>query len=704
LFLDFSVVDYPGQCDFYDPAAADRAAKVFANAVSVIFVVDAQDDTSVSMQQLLLTVRAANKVKKDILFEVFIHKIDGLSDDHKIETQRDVQHRVREDLADAGLEKVHIGFHLTSIYDHSVYEAFSKVVQRILGEEGFLPTLENLMNIWCSNSGLEKAFLFDTATKIYIATDSSPFDGQSHEICADMLDLVFDISGVYGVIPNHNDNSSSSSSSSTVTAAEPSSEMSSVVRLTNGMVLYMRALTNALSLVCLLREENFEKRGLIDFNFERNSLENIGDESVAYVLGGTRMQQTIQPIFRRLPGLLALLLIPFAMFGPRSTPIAFAAYYCFLNIALCFTTARTAAGIACAWILAVKHSKTDWSAVATTAAGRSVETVVAGNEIDGTTIGDSHSLRVADVVHVIVVPNYKEELANLRDTLDVLASHCRALSNYVICLAMEESEAESLEKAILLKAEYSMKFHKFEYSVHPTNLQGEMRGKSSNVNFAARHLFHITSPTEVFRHIFTIIDADTTLTADYFESIASKYTGDSISRRGCGGNSEAQIFVPFSIFDRNASSVGATIRMIDAAWSAAHLSYFLYRYPFAPALSVYSVPMRLVEKAGFWDTGADAMAEDMHMTLKLTFATKGLLRVTHVYSPASQCDVVGRRESWWSYNLARAVQLKRHSWGGTLEFSYFLWRVVENVFGGVVFGERVGVVDDDFLYGDCGSD
>lgn len=38
-------------------------------------------------------------------------------------------------------------FYLTSIYDHSIFEAFSKVVQKLIPQ---LPTLENLLNIFIS--------------------------------------------------------------------------------------------------------------------------------------------------------------------------------------------------------------------------------------------------------------------------------------------------------------------------------------------------------------------------------------------------------------------------------------------------------------------------------------------------------------------------------------------------------------------------
>lgn len=83
----------------------------------------------------------------------------------------------------------------TSIYDYSIFEGFSKVVQKLIPQ---LPTLENLLNVFISNSNAEKAFLFDVFSKIYIATDSSPVDMQSYELCCDMIDVVIDVSSIYG--------------------------------------------------------------------------------------------------------------------------------------------------------------------------------------------------------------------------------------------------------------------------------------------------------------------------------------------------------------------------------------------------------------------------------------------------------------------------------------------------------------------------
>ena len=202
-----------------------------------------------------------------------------MSDDHKIEAQRDIYQRANDDLVDAGLEGTHLGFYLTSIYDHSIFEAFSKVVQKLIPQ---LPTLENLLNILISNSGIEKAFLFDVVSKIYIATDSSPVDMQSYELCCDMIDVVIDMMYIYGdgeIRRDEGTNGGNSAPGATEGAASSASDAaqdsgcafdtssSAVIRLNNATVLYMREVNKFLALVCILREDSFDFQGLIDYNF-----------------------------------------------------------------------------------------------------------------------------------------------------------------------------------------------------------------------------------------------------------------------------------------------------------------------------------------------------------------------------------------------------------------------------------------------------
>lgn len=69
-----------------------------------------------ALGRLHLTVSRAYRVNPEINFEVFIHKVDGLSDDHKIETQRDIHQRANDDLADANLEKLHLRYVFVSAF------------------------------------------------------------------------------------------------------------------------------------------------------------------------------------------------------------------------------------------------------------------------------------------------------------------------------------------------------------------------------------------------------------------------------------------------------------------------------------------------------------------------------------------------------------------------------------------------------------
>ncbi len=158
---------------------------------AVVYIIDAQDDYSESIVRLNAIIQMGRRVNTRIRYEVFIHKVDQLSEEAKIETQRDIHNQVRDRFADSisGLEPwqtssnmsnsnpqdILINFHLTSIFDHSIFEAFSKVIQKLIPQFGHL---ERLLNYLLSTSNIEQAFLFDVQTKISIATDSSPTDMQ----------------------------------------------------------------------------------------------------------------------------------------------------------------------------------------------------------------------------------------------------------------------------------------------------------------------------------------------------------------------------------------------------------------------------------------------------------------------------------------------------------------------------------------------
>ena len=195
-FITFESFEIPSHLPFTSPDV--ERDTIFSSAGAVIWVLDMQDEYYASIEELVRTAVFLLETYPRVHFEVFIHKTDGLSDEYKRETFRDVRQRVQDELADAGYIERGVAFYQTSIFDHSIYEAMSRVVQKLLPQ---LPAMEALLNRLCSSCRIQKAYLFDTASKIYLATDASPSFLRDYEVCADYVDAVIDIKQIYGWRP-----------------------------------------------------------------------------------------------------------------------------------------------------------------------------------------------------------------------------------------------------------------------------------------------------------------------------------------------------------------------------------------------------------------------------------------------------------------------------------------------------------------------
>ncbi|KAJ2918481.1 hypothetical protein MD484_g1971, partial [Candolleomyces efflorescens] len=163
---------------------------------SIIFVIDIRDLYNQPISKLVEFIIAANKAKPGIAIEVFVHKAEKLQEDDKIENYRQINDRVLDRLIDINPDYEHlpINFYLTSVYDHSLHESFSKVLQKLVDS---LPYLEELLNVFCANSQSPKAFLFDVRSRLYIATDASPVDSATHNLCCDYLQMLNSFGPLY---------------------------------------------------------------------------------------------------------------------------------------------------------------------------------------------------------------------------------------------------------------------------------------------------------------------------------------------------------------------------------------------------------------------------------------------------------------------------------------------------------------------------
>lgn len=265
-FMDFSVWDFPGQVDYFDPTF--DVDSIFGEVGALIWVIDAQDeylDAIVRLNNHILNLR---ETYPHINIEVFIHKVDGLSDDYRIDIQRDIIQRIQDELSDAGYENAPVTFHLTSIYDHSIFEAFSKVIQKLIPH---LATLEALLNDLCRKCRFEKVYLFDVLSKIYIATDSTPVDMPSYEICSDFIDVIVDISEVYGWerSPEYLAKLAGTPFNKPLEEQMGSKDAESCIVLSDQKrPVLLREVNKYLALVAIMKESTHGKMPMVTFNVE----------------------------------------------------------------------------------------------------------------------------------------------------------------------------------------------------------------------------------------------------------------------------------------------------------------------------------------------------------------------------------------------------------------------------------------------------
>ncbi|KAH6578858.1 hypothetical protein BASA50_000115 [Batrachochytrium salamandrivorans] len=361
----------------------------------------------------------------------------------------------------------------------------------------------------------------------------------------------------------------------------------------------------------------------------------------------------LSAILQRLPGVWYLTFLVFVTLGPIYSPILFSFLYVVMHGFFIVNNIRMAMSVRSIYLAAREHSSTDW-------AEKYCLTTGAASAAD-----PSRELPLDDVMHVVIIPNYKEEMDTLCETLEVLASHSHALAQYKICLAMEATETGSDVKAQTLLRQFQDQFYDLTFTIHPSNIPGEVRGKSSNVSWAAREMARRSSPSSRSREILTVMDADTCFAQDYFSAVAYHYAVSKPADR------KITMFAPCTVFDRNASSVPVFVRTADMVWSAGVMSNLAASSPIKVPCSAYSLAMDLAVGVGFWDTDPGSIGEDMHMYLKCFFATEGRVLVHSIASPASQCNIQG--SSWFDTMRQRYIQSKRHMWG-SLDAGYIIRR------------------------------
>jgi len=297
-----------------------------------------------------------------------------------------------------------------------------------------------------------------------------------------------------------------------------------------------------------------------------------------------------------------------------------------------------------------------------------------------------------DFNHIVLLPNYKENEVMMGETLDNLGRSPLASTRMRVVLAMEAREGPAgREKAERLMKKKAPLFADIFATFHPSDIDGEIAGKSSNTQWAyreaLRHFGLILMGSDQTKVFLTVGDADTLWHPQYFSALTYNALTSSPEARSW------RIWQPPILLLRNVFTVPCMTRASAHATLIFELSQLANQY-FFPALaySSYSLTVALAShpEVDGWDP--DVIAEDHHMFCKCYFAalwelahladnvskTKGSgqanpiaprLRIEPIFLPAVSylVDTDGYVSSCW----ARFQQARRHC-QGVVELGYVL--------------------------------
>lgn len=234
--------------------------KYLSKSQAFIFVIDTQAPLNPQYDYFKSVIPVLSKYKSGISFFVFMNKIDnanaGQTDYYK--KKEEINSNIRQICTDANLGDLEVNYFATSIYNSSLYEAFSKIFQNILPQN---KNLSALIDHLANTCGLENAFLFDVFNKISLASDSSPNSSQNYEICSDFIDLVLDVSGIY-CVQKENEEADSYFDDNSICSIKINSEINNDSK----NILFLKFIHKNLALIAIVNEENYERNNLLEHN------------------------------------------------------------------------------------------------------------------------------------------------------------------------------------------------------------------------------------------------------------------------------------------------------------------------------------------------------------------------------------------------------------------------------------------------------
>ena len=256
------------------------------------------------------------------------------------------------------------------------------------------------------------------------------------------------------------------------------------------------------------------------------------------------------------------------------------------------------------------------------------------------------------IAHVLVIPNYKETLIKMRETLESIANQTFPAKRIYVVLAMEQRETGAKERADKLVKEFKSKFGDIFATYHP-DILGEVKGKSSNeayaIKIAEKRLID-SGIIDINWATVSSVDADSIFDKNYFSYLAYKFLSDK--------DRYNKFWQSAGVFYNNFWKIPAPVRILaffGGLWRIA----VLVQGDRLVAHSTYSLSFKMLKEVGYWDV--DVIPEDYRIFYKAFYVRQGNLWVEPLFLKTSMDSPLST--SYIATLKNKYHQEQRWSWG-----------------------------------------
>jgi hypothetical protein len=290
------------------------------------------------------------------------------------------------------------------------------------------------------------------------------------------------------------------------------------------------------------------------------------------------------------------------------------------------------------------------------------------------------------VMHIVVMPTYKEPLELLLDTVSSVANQSIA-QQIVMTVGMEEGTPDQEEKKRAMRQRFGDVFKAMVFTVHPKGIPGEITGACSNRNYAARGAVKfciknrlldvdpVTKSVDLDFSVLTVCDADTTFHYRYYENLTWCFLNEPPESR-------YQVCWQSPLFYNIALDQRWFFTRAMGILRAYFMVGFLIGYSIN-TMSIYSVSLSLLVEGRFFHSGYQM--DDIIYTLSAMRAIGKRVFIRTIDIPTLSGPTSG--ETLWSEWEEWVVQATRWTIGAAEVFHYFFVKLIHRnyLWPGIVY-------------------